>query len=231
MFELKSQSVSRWKIDSQNYPYVINVRCPSCGTLVGFSCDKWHPGPFNVKLSRTECPSCQSHSTFYLTNHTGKSPALSKGERLFIEKAPQERIPNSYILESENLSESLRAAYQSAVNVYNVGEWNGTAVLTRRLLEGITKSLVPKEMQSKPLAKQVKELSSAIDLTQPITQIADAIREGGNLGAHFDLEKEPDRETAELMLELVEELIEYVYVLPNRIDELKGNIGNLKNEI
>jgi hypothetical protein len=31
---------------------------------------------------------------------------------------------------------------------------------------------------------------------------ADAIRKGGNLGAHFDLEKEPNEETATLMIEL-----------------------------
>ena len=57
--------------------------------------------------------------------------------------------------------------------------------------------------------------------------IANAIRKGGNLGAHFDLEKEPDEKVAALMLELAEELLEYFFVLPERIEHLHETIERL----
>ena len=55
------------------------------------------------------------------------------------------------------------------------------------------------------------------------------VRKGGNLGAHFDLEKEPNEETATLMIELLEYLIEYLFVLPKRIDKIHGTIDGLAN--
>ena len=57
--------------------------------------------------------------------------------------------------------------------------------------------------------------------------LSDAIREGGNLGAHFDFEREPNEETATQMIELLDYLIEYLFILPKRIENLKNAIENL----
>ena len=58
----------------------------------------------------------------------------------------------------------------------------------------------------------------------PIMSLADALREGGNLGAHFDLEREPTKEVAEEMLDLLDDFIEYLFLLPHKIEELKNRI-------
>jgi len=146
---------------------------------------------------------------------------------LYIDRKPSGRKPVMEILNSQDMGEALQRAYLSSVNVFNSNEWNATAVLTRRLLEGITKSLLDENDQALPLAKQVEKLPSVKDLSEPIVKIADAIRKGGNLGAHFDLEKEADRESAALILELAEELLEYFYVLPERITKLHDAIEKL----
>ena len=57
--------------------------------------------------------------------------------------------------------------------------------------------------------------------------MADAVRKGGNIGAHFDLAKEPDRESAEALLDLTEYLLRYMYTLPVRIEELNQRITEL----
>jgi len=131
------------------------------------------------------------------------------------------------VLEHVDLSDGLKNAYRSTINVVNQGEWNASAVLCRRLLEGITKAALPPEAQKGSLAKQLEELPRHKDLAQPLVDLAHAIRLGGNLGAHFDLEREPDEHVATLMLELCEDLLQYLFVLPQRIQELQTKIEKL----
>ncbi|HTM93408.1 MAG TPA: DUF4145 domain-containing protein, partial [Flavisolibacter sp.] len=129
--------------------------------------------------------------------------------------------------DADNLNDGLKKAYFSTINVLNAHEWTATSVLCRRVLEGITKSIVPDKDKNKPLATQLKDLSNHIDLEKPILTLADAIRKGGNLGAHFDLEKEPSEEVSKLMVDMLDYLIEYIFILPNRIQSLHDKIEGI----
>lgn len=228
MYALSNSHVQSWHNPSGAFvPNAIAVQCPECGSLISFANLVWHAAAFNTRVASQECPSCRKRSIFYIINHTGKTAKLAEREELYMAKRPPGREPLPEILASEEISEPIQRAYMSAVNVFNSGEWAATAVLTRRLLEGLTKSLLPASAKLS-LAEQVAKLSEVKDLTAPITTIADAIRKGGNLGAHFDLEAEPDQHIAALMVELVEELIQYFYVLPGRIQALHEQIEHLR---
>ena len=227
MYALTKTHVQRWKKDGVAYvPDSVAVRCPECGSMISFANLTWTAAAQNTRICAQRCPACRKASTFFLINHTGKAGTLAPEEELYIHKQPAGREPLPEILASDEISEPIQRAYLSAINVYNSGEWAATAVLTRRLLEGLTKSLLP-DHSSLPLAKQVAKLPEVKDLSAPIITIADAIRKGGNLGAHFDLETEPDQNVAKLMVELVEELMEYFYVLPGRIQMLHDQIEKL----
>jgi hypothetical protein len=143
--------------------------------------------------------------------------------------AARVRTPAAAVLENHELSLPLKNAYKSAVNVVNTKEWNAAAVMCRRLLEGISKTVLPIEVQGQPLAKQLEQLPQHRDLAKPLLELAHAVRKGGNLGAHFNLEKEPDEHVATLMLELCEDLMEYLFTLPVRIAELHTKIETLSN--
>ena len=77
------------------------------------------------------------------------------------------------------------------------------------------------------MGRQIRELPNHVDFDKPILTLAAAIQQVGNLGAHFDIEGEPDGETTALMLDLLDYLIEYLYVLPGRIERLHEAIGKL----
>jgi hypothetical protein len=141
--------------------------------------------------------------------------------------AARTRTPSVAVLENSELSVPLRNAYKSAVNVVNAREWSAAAVMCRRLLEGISKAALPPEAQGYALARQLEELPKYRDFSKPIVELANAVRKGGNLGAHFDLEKEPDEHVAVLMLELCEDLMEYLFTLPLRIEALHQRIEDL----
>jgi hypothetical protein len=120
--------------------------------------------------------------------------------------------------------------YASAINVFNAAEWNATAICSRRVLEAVVQNLLPKELQKGRLFDQLGSLQSNVDLTRPLTSLLDALREGGNLGAHFNLESEPDQATARQMLEFLEYLMRYLYVLPGDVKAFRDDIAKQGQE-
>lgn len=143
--------------------------------------------------------------------------------------APKIRSRMKGLDEVEDFPTALNRAYISAVNVYNAGEWNGAASLSRRLLEGIAKNILPNSKHDKPLHVQIQSLPDHRDLKQPFITLAHAIREAGNMGAHFDI-REANEETATLMLDLLEYLMEYLYLLPKQINQLDEAIRRIDGE-
>ncbi|AKG36185.1 hypothetical protein VK70_17800 [Paenibacillus durus ATCC 35681] len=168
-------------------------------------------------------------SKFYLVEFMENSDDYYEGI-LYISPGSNRRKPIKGIESYPEFNKGLVRAYNSTINVFNLGEWTATSILCRRLLEGITKSILPETEQYRPLARQLEILPNKVDLDKPILTLAHAIRIGGNLGAHFDLEKEPNYETSKYMVDLLEYLIEYLFILPHRIKELNEHIENLKNE-
>jgi hypothetical protein len=69
-----------------------------------------------------------------------------------------------------------------------------------------------------------------VDLAKPLITLAHAIRQVGNLGARFDLRKEPDRDTVKAQLELIEYLLEYMYTLPGMIETVNDKVDALGEE-
>jgi len=179
-----------------------------------------------VEFTKSHCPGCRESVLFIYLTETNPANHSYSGN-LFISPAGDTRIALEGIEQAEKLPESIKKAYFSTINVLNAHEWTATSVLCRRVLEGITKSIVPEDQRNKPLANQLKDLPSHINLTEPILTLADAIRKGGNLGAHFDAEKEPNEEISSLMVDVLDYLIEYLFILPARIKSLHDKIENL----
>jgi hypothetical protein len=208
------------------FPISVDSTCPNCRRKVNFSISWKNPRNYIVEYAKSHCPACQKQVTFlYLAEE--KEGASRYTGQLFIHPSHDERKPLEGIEEAENLDEGIKKAYFSTINVLNAHEWTATSVLCRRVLEGITKSIVPNEDKNKYLATQLKDLSSHIDLEKPILTLADAIRKGGNLGAHFDLEKEPNEEISLLMVEMLDYIIEYIFILPSKIQSLHDKIENI----
>ena len=208
------------------FPHSIDTNCPYCGRRVNVTLLWDKPQTGVVEYSVSHCPACQQKVTLlFLPRHNGQHSHIP-GD-LFIHPGDDIRQPLEGIEENDQLTEGLKRAYYSTINVLNSQEWTATTVLCRQVLEGITKHIVADEHKSKTLATQIKELPSQIDLSRPILTLADAIRKGGNLGAHFDLEKEPNQEMSSLMVDLLDDLIEYIFILPSRIQHLHDRIEGL----
>jgi hypothetical protein len=118
--------------------------------------------------------------------------------------------------------EALYRSYTSTVEAYNSGNYVATAVCCRRTLEGLFQGLLPESGRGQSLARAIGAVADSVDLAEPIRNLANVLRQGGNLGAHFDAEKEPDEQMALQMLRLLENLIDFLHVLPHEISSLEG---------
>jgi len=124
-----------------------------------------------------------------------------------------------------DVPEKLMRSYLSTVDSYNSQNYPATAVGARRTLEGIFKFLVPVEDRSKNLFQLIELVTNQTTLAKPLTTLSHAIRDGGNLGAHFDPDSEPDEQMARQMVELLSYLIKFLYVLPKEIEKLESSMG------
>jgi hypothetical protein len=217
--------LSRVKQNNVLLPTSIDTTCPLCRRKVNFSI-AWNSVNAVVNYSGSHCPACQKKVRFIQVVNEEDSNPTKTGE-IFICPGSDIRQGLPGLDESPELQEGLKKAYSSAINVFNAQEWTATSVLCRRVLEGITKSILPEEDKNKPLGQQLKALPKSMDLNKPILTLAEAIRKGGNLGAHFDLEKEPNEEISSLMIDLLDYLLEYIFILPDRIENLHNKIEQL----
>ena len=115
------------------------------------------------------------------------------------------------------------AAYRESLETLNAQMWGSTATACRRTLEGTLADKLG-DKREKYLHQNISKLPGAVDLGKPLVEISDALRRGGNLGAHFDSDRDPTPGMARQMVELMEYLLEYLYVLPGQIEQLKAHV-------
>lgn len=227
MNQLPASAIASWVDDGpRSHPAVVDWLCPYGAHTVSFSAGVWRQIGRDHWHAEGSCPRCKGIVQLFTLN-VGTGHKSLCGGSLYMFPPSKSLVPSAQILESAKLAEPLKRAYASAVNVVNVQEWSAAAVMCRRLIEGITKTALPATLSNETLAKQLEALPQHLDLARPLIELAHAVRKGGNLGAHFDLEREPNEQVATLMLELCEDLLEYLFALPGRIDELNVKLRAL----
>jgi len=221
MYSVSLQFVAQWQqVNNKWMPQAVDIHCPFCARHVTFALTDYNlDGKRNTMSASAQCPGCHQAVRFWAVDPRpyGDTQGKECQELCIYPKPTLNREPMRGI---DKVPSEIAKAYASTVNVYNAGEWTATAVCCRRVLEGVAKNLLPEDMQKKPLAHQLNDLKTKVDLAKPLTSLADALRKGGNLGAHFDLEREPDEATASQMVDLLEYLMEYLYVLPADVESL-----------
>lgn len=224
MKSIAISSVKRWRTNQGvRIPSAISTSCPHCDAVVTFALSSAHNEPKQVFwISYSDCPSCDENVSF-----VSIEPA-KKGEESDPTEICMHPAPTSWrqqIAFTDNVPEALKRAFASTVDAYNTKNYVATAVCCRRTLEGIFKYRVSEEKRKLPLMKLIREVQESQDLAEPLNTLSHAIRAGGNLGAHFDEEAEPSHEMARHMVELLEYLLSYLYILPERIATLDKTLN------
>ncbi|MGC0117558.1 DUF4145 domain-containing protein [Pseudoalteromonas piscicida] len=208
--------VKQWtKLQKMSVAHSFSEWCPHCSEKVIFTTTSHQMDPHRACVSSsTKCPGCNHHVGVWCFGANGEEYA-----EVYIH--PNTGEPHAPKDVSSIISEPLFRSYTSTIEAYNSGNYVATAVCCRRTLEGLFQELLPEGEKVNNLAKAITKVADTVELSLPIKNLANVLRHGGNLGAHFDMEKEPDDQMALQMLTLLENLIEFLHVLPNEISALE----------
>jgi len=166
------------------------------------------------------CSGCREKVSIWVIDPGPANDSSKKGASC-VTIFPANKDNHKPIEGSAYIPEPLLRAYNEAIQVYNAKVWSATATLCRRTLEGVVIHLMGQQGGNRSLAQMLRELPGKVDLGKPITSLADSVRLGGNIGAHFDSDAEPNQELARTMLDLLEYLLEYFFPLPKLIENAK----------
>ena len=219
MRRILTPQVRKWaKVGSISTPQSFSTWCPHCNEKVIFTCVNHQHDPQRACIaSSAHCPGCAHHVGVWSLGANGPESA-----EVYIH--PNNGEPHEPKNVANSISEPLYRSYTSTIDAYNSGNYVATAVCCRRTLEGLFQGLLPEGKRVHNLARAISEVADTVNLAEPIRNLANVLRQGGNLGAHFDMEKEPDEEMAFQMLTLLENLIDFLHVLPREISTLEQHL-------
>jgi hypothetical protein len=123
------------------------------------------------------------------------------------------------------LSAPLARSYDSALKLYNRAEWGAAALTVRHVIAGLANRLLGEDKRDMALPRRLEALAQDVDLARPLQDVAQLLAPGGTFGRQFEDEAAIDKVTAELLLELAEQMITYLVVLPGTMTDLKSRIA------
>jgi hypothetical protein len=225
MQNIALSSVRQWtKYSTARVPASISTVCPCCDERVVFTLERQQDDSARLTVTATaSCPGCSKPVHFWAV----RDEPTPKGDEnnpvaIYMYPVSKNYYPNPNFI--QNIPPTVQRSFISSIDAFNSKNYVATAVCARRTLEGIFKNLVPEEKRNDVLAKLIEYVKTDIDLSAPLSSLSHAIRDGGNLGAHFDEKKEPSEKLARQMVELLEYLISYLYVLPKEIKKLEESL-------
>lgn len=223
MYKLQNSVIKKWgSWVTYKVPLSINTICPHCAEKGTFSAQPAAYKDAVVTLTAI-CPTCDKNVYFVMVNHQQKNGEKEKNSELYIIPAPKIKEP---IDGFDEIPDKLKSAYEETLKTYNHRLLSSTANNARRVLEGICKLTLNDHNTYKNLHEMLQVLPDKIAPKETLEKLCLAIKNHGNLGSHFNLDDNTkiEDEDAVLAIELLEYLLDYIYILPQRIQELKERV-------
>ncbi|MDE5413506.1 hypothetical protein [Alkalihalobacterium chitinilyticum] len=201
-------------------PKEVKCKCPDCSKTARFTLKADYQANRTGLFSKGNCPECKSSSSFVimLSDYLDKS---NEDAEVYIYD------PKTTFAEVENhtnIPEDLIRAYRSALNVHQSKDPSATAVLSKRVLESVVKSFLGDKVKGQSLSEQLEHLPKHLDLNKPITSLTSLTHPESHFHQILELERDLDEDMARLLIELLEGIIEYLYILPSKIETTHDRI-------
>lgn len=233
MLELPSSVVRQWKaIEGWSFPQSISVRCPSC-MGIGIFTTSWSRSNerSETNVSVAECPGCKAQIHLFVYKWLRIGNGATRPQLIFMHPDPPIEKTADPELEDILDDERLVRAYKEALTALNAGLWNLAALACGRVLEGITEKLLKGNDRKQVLAARIRRMAGEIDLGKPLIDLANLMKEGRNLGAHFDADKETSPELAKHLVDLLGYLLDYLFLLPARLSRVEASLAIQSSDV
>jgi hypothetical protein len=204
-------------------PKSIQSECPQCRNITEFMINANFQSSKNGLLTESSCPTCKKSTVFIIMTKDGQDEQEHADTYIYDIQASKHLI--NHLESLPNIPKDLIRAYRSAINVFESRENSATAVMSKRVIESILKHFLREKSKGQPLSQQLEILPNQVDLAKPIQSLSHLLATDGSLHRMLELESEMDYETTALLMDLLESLIEYLFVLPGKIEVTHNKIA------
>ncbi len=210
-------------VGSKSIPKAISAACGFCGEVGVFTLNQGNP-PLSDSTWATfsKCPSCDNKSDFFVAfeklpdgNMEPIQVSVFPGPSNSFEPL---RLPSDF---SSVLAGAIRDAEESLKNKL----YSPALTCGGRALEAVFYELGKKHGSSDKLYSMIEKFLDSPESNDPLRKLAHAIRKGRNVGAHFDVDIQPTKDSAILVVELLHYLVTYFFLLPAKINALETLLG------
>ncbi len=208
----------------------IKTKCPKCSKTGEFALKaNFYQVRKTGLFGEGICSECKKPSEFVIMLKDQPNQQVKEADiYIYDPTASEGRL--EHFEQNKNMPIDLVRSYTSALNVSQSQDNSATAVMSKRVLESVLKNFMGERTKDQSLAQQFEQLPEHVDLTKPIHALSQLVHPDRPFNAMLDLEREIDDETAALLMELLEGLIEYLFILPEKIESVQDQIEKKLNE-
>lgn len=234
MKEIELENVKRWITTSNkmSHPVSINSICPGCHMNVVFATKRRHYDAQRDTLAfSSECPACNLTTHFWMTHMTALTDDSDTEQAglYMLPASADTRLDLSAI--SDILPDSTLQYCSSTQDVYQSGNFTATRVMVKSTLDAIFTGFLPPGNSHTTLFKTVQDSMPSMQLDDPLMKLAASLRKGEPLDLLLGNPEPASPETAEALMQLVEKLVNFLYVIPGEFHRLDQQLTELSKHL
>jgi hypothetical protein len=168
------------------------------------------------RVTSMVCRNCNQPIIVIEEEYIGEKPKLKNKEGGFIKYVGHFWWPLENVKVNDKYPLNIRKVFSEAIICFYSNCFSASAVMSRRTIEAIAKD---KGFSEGNLIDKIKSMKEKGVLQQALADWANEVRLIGNQGAHFDPINKVEEADAKQIIEFIEELIKYIYILPNELEE------------
>ena len=205
-------------------PKNVRSQCPKCDKSSEFTLKtNFYQVTKRGLFAEGLCFECQKTSEFVIMFNDDPDQ-INKEVEVYIYSPSDLRDPLDQLERNKHIPIDLVRAYRCTLNVSQSKDNSATAVLSKQVLESVLKHFLGEKSNGQSLSQQFEQLPKYIDLTKPIQNVGNLVHPESPFYGMLELKQEIDDESVALLTELLEVLIEYLFVLPEKIESVHDKI-------
>jgi len=127
----------------------------------------------------------------------------------------------------ECIPDSVLQYCKTAQSIYFSGNLMATNVLIKTAMETIFDDFLPIGNSRGSLSMKIRDSISTINHNEPLANLSTSTKKRGDLHELFSKHHGTDQDTADAMMQMLETLVMYLYVLPTRFKHLEERFAKL----
>lgn len=224
MKQIPNNSIKKWAYSNSNklsHPVSVAAVCPGCSLHVIFNTKRrQYDANRDTSSCSADCPACGDTTHFWVVDMVAHARQDDEGDPgIFMLPSPKQHMQIEE--HTDVIPDNVLKYCQTAQDIFFSGNLMASNVLIRTAIETIFEDFLPTGNSRASLANMIRDSISSINHNEPLAQLSASTRKEGDLYGLFKQHDSTDKQTADALMELLETLILYLYIMPAKFKELE----------